>query len=78
MPDASTETSPKMAALLMTLRLAGMYSWDGALLLGASFLLFRVLPRTVKPCQRRGPLVYTTCNIPNITYDTVRTLTTLP
>ncbi len=68
MPDASTAMSPRMVALLMTLRSAGMYSWDGALLLGASFLLFRVLPRTVKPCHRRGPLVYTTCNTHVITH----------
>jgi len=46
----------------MTLRSTGLYSCDGALLLEASFLLFRALPSTVNPCHNRGPLVYTTCS----------------
>ena len=56
-PEASTATPPKIDALLMTERSTGLYSWDGALLLGASFFLKNELPRTVKPCHSSGPLV---------------------
>lgn len=60
-PEASTETLPYIEALLTTERSAGLYSCDDALRRGASFLLDRALPSTVKPCHSRGPLVYTTC-----------------
>ena len=56
-PEASTATLPKMDALLTTERSAGLYSWEGALLLGASFFLKSELPKTVKPCHSSGPLV---------------------
>ena len=47
-PEASTATPPKIDALLMTERSTGLYSWDGALLLGASFFLKK---RVAKNCE---------------------------